>query len=236
MKVDRNKRDILIGSVVAVPAGGAAIFLVAMIGGFSTGVMGIVYNQTPYEPQAMPNGTKSMTIIDYGTVDLSLADLAHDSPLIVQGMVLDRKQGKTLPPPEHGMLSTPTVSNTIQVDKVIKGNFTTGKIKTINVVTEEDLSGKIIMGDTLALKKSERVILFLYLYKAPGYGPGAYGINGIDQGKYNVLPDGSVMGKFIEDKDNVSLADFENNIKKILSEPKPKKISNDLAPETETSP
>lgn len=234
MKADRNRCGILVSSVVtsALVAGvgvgaAAAIFLVAMIG-FSTEVMGIEYNQTPYEPLPVPAGTESIAVIDYAVMDLSLEDMAHDSPLIVEGTVLDRKQGKPLPPPGHGMIGTPTVSNTIQVDKVIKGNFTTGVPKTINVVTEEDLSGRIIMEDTLELKKNETVILFLF--KAPGYGPGAYGITGINQGKYEVLPDGSVMGKFIGDKDNGSLADFEKNITKILSEPKPKKVSIDVAP------
>lgn len=146
------------------------------------------------------------------------------------GQVLDRNQGKTLPPPDYGMLGTPTVSHTIGVDKVIKDNLTDEqkKTNTINVVTEEDLSGRIIFGDTVALNKNERVILFLF--KAPEYGPGAYGIMGIDQGKYNLLPDGSVVDKFVEDKDNVSIADFEKNITKILSEPKPKRVSIDIAP------
>jgi hypothetical protein len=113
-----------VASVVTVAAAaGAAIFLVTMIGGFSTGVViGIAYNQTIYEAPSAPNGTQTLGIIDYGTADLSPADLAHDSQLIVQGQVLHRKQGKTLPPPDYGMLGTPTVSHTIGVDKVIKGN------------------------------------------------------------------------------------------------------------------
>jgi hypothetical protein len=55
--------------------------------------------------------------------------------------------------PEHGMIGTPMVSNMIQVDKVIKGNVAPGK--TLNVVTEENLSGEIIMGDMVALEKQE---------------------------------------------------------------------------------
>lgn len=160
------------------------------------------------------SGGKSISLFP-----LSKYDLVHDSELIILGQVLDQYS------------EVPTIRNIVQVDKVIKGNY---ESKTIDVITEGDLSGNIIVEGPAKFQKGEKVILFLY--REQGYG-GEYTATGMQQGKYHVDSNGLVEGRLMATQEywplnSTSITDFEDNIKQILSEPKPEKLDQDLAAST----
>jgi hypothetical protein len=213
-KLSKDKKDaILIGSIIA----GASIFMIALVGGLSIGS----YEQTTYNP-AIPDGM--IYIVDHATRDLSIADMAFDSQLIIQGRVMDQSEGRTLPAAEQGMIPIPTTNNIVQVVSVIKGD---PKLvgKTINVVTEGDASKRVIAPEGAMLKRGENLELFLA--KSP-VGENTYTIKGVDQGKYTVDKNNNVRGKFI--KDTMPVVAFDKNVKKILSEPRPERPGKELRP------
>lgn len=111
-------------------AGSAAIVLVVLVLiGFTPR---IGYEQQVYEPDQVPEG--QLYFVSYATVDLSFEDMAFESPLIVQGKVIEQKEGRSIPPAESGMLRIPTTSNILQVEKVMKGDPKLAG-QTINVVS-----------------------------------------------------------------------------------------------------
>jgi hypothetical protein len=126
-------------------------------------------------------------------MDLSLNDLINDSELIVIGNVLDRNSAGTVGESQSGVPENLTmvagIKNTIQIEKVLKGNYA-GNI--IDVITEDDFSGRIVFEGSAKLQKGENVRLFLY--KEPIYD-GLYVIMGMEQGKYRVDSNGLVKGK-----------------------------------------
>lgn len=158
--------------------------------------------------------------IIYDLVDLSIYDLVHDSELILMGNVLDQNSVGTIGESQAGvpdnLTKVPGIRTTIQVEKVLKGSY---EGKTIDVITEDDLSGRIIIEGSAKLQKGERTILFLYREKIYD---GQYAIMGMEQGKYQVDSNGLVKGKFISNA--TSIASFEANIKDILAKPKPETI------------
>jgi len=160
------------------------------------------------------------TGIVYDLVDMSIYDLVHDSALILMGNVLDRNSAGTVGESQVGVPDNLTkvlgIRNTIQVEKVLKGSY---EGKTIDVITEDDLSGRIVIEGSAKLQKDERTILFLYremIYDRQ------YAIMGMEQGKYEVDSNGLVEGKFVSNA--TSIPSFEANIKDILAKPKPEPI------------
>lgn len=218
MNIDKNKKRTIIGGSAI--AGGTAIFLFAWISGLGF-IPSIGYQQEAYSPADVPAG---MTyFVEYAAADLSLEDMAFESQLIIQGKVIEQKEGRLKPAPDVGAMRIPTTSNIVQIDKVIKGQYNE---KTINVVTEGSEKGRVIVPEAASLKKGERLVLFLY--KAPEYGPDAWGIKGIDQGKYNVDAAGQkVKGKFVIE---ATILGFEKKIKDVLSKPRPENPSRDVRP------
>jgi hypothetical protein len=107
-----------------------------------------------------------------GLVGLSLADLLHQSDVIILGNVTDKKLSF------HGLLN-----HTISIDKIINGTYSGNTINVFGQVPE-------VVEDAVDLKKGERVILFLY--KEKNYD-GQYAVVGT-QGKYDVDSNGRVHG------------------------------------------
>jgi hypothetical protein len=154
-------------------------------------------------------------VIDF--IPLSKYDLVHDSELIILGKVL------------YQYSEIPTIRNILQVDKVIKGKFDN---KTMDVITEGDLSGNIVVEGPAKFQKGEKAILFLY--REQDYG-GEYTTLGLEQGKYHVDSNGLVEGKVTATEEYwplnaTSLADFEADIKNVLNQPKPEPIAEESAP------
>jgi hypothetical protein len=122
------------------------------------------------------------------------------------------------------------IRSTIQVEKVLKGSYE-GKI--INVITEGDLDGNIVIEGPAKFQKGERSLLFLNREKLYA---GEYTTMGGEHGKFPVYSDGLVKSKLMASGEYwpvnaTSIADFEGEIKNILAEPRPEKISEDVAPE-----
>jgi hypothetical protein len=217
-----KKAAILIGSIVA----GVSIFtMIALVGGgLGLGLSIGSYEQTTFNP-AIPDGM--VYIVDHATRDLSIADMAFDSQLIIQGKVMTQSEGRTLPVAEPGMIPIPTTNNIVQVVSVIKGD---PKLvgKTINVITDGDVvSKRVIVPESAMLKRGENLKLFL-AKAVVGENTNTYTIEGVDQGKYTVDKNNNVRGKFI--KDVMPAVAFDKNVKKILSEPRPQRPSGDLRP------
>lgn len=215
--IDNKKKGIIIGS-------GVSIATVTVLLLLTTATTGLNYEQQTYEPvtSEVPDGM--IYITDYATRDLSIEDLAFESDLIIQGRVIDNKVGSPSPPAEQGMISIPTTNNIVQVISVIKGD---PKLvgKTITVETEGSASNKrIVVPEGGSLKKGEVAKLFL----AKGVGTSSYVIKGVDQGKYPVDRNNNVKGKFISTPMNA--ANFDKNIKKILSEPRPERPTHNVNP------
>jgi hypothetical protein len=161
----------------------------------------------------------------------------HDSELIIVGNVVDQNSEgtvveKQVEVPEH-LTKVPAIRNTVEVEKVIKGNY---EGRTIDLITEGDLSGNLIIEGPAKFQKGEKTILFLHREKVYS---GEYTTMGMEQGKFQVNTNGSVEGKLMADAgyDTVywplnatSIADFEIDIKNILTEPKPKEITVEVAP------
>jgi len=147
----------------------------------------------------------------FDSVDLSLKDLVNDSKIIVLGNVVDQNSNGTGGEDQVGvpnnLMQVPLIRNAIQVEEVIKGNYTD---KTIDVATEGDLTGHISMEGNARLYKGERVILFLYPEKIYA---GKYSVTGMEQGKYHVDSNGQVRGKFMQN--GTSLTSFEATIQKL---------------------
>lgn len=176
---------------------------------------------------------QQLSTITYDLMELSKYDLVHDSELIVVGNVLDQYSAGRLGEIKAGVAESttriPGIMNTVEVEKVIKGTY---EGKTIDIVSEGDLSGKIIVEGPAKFHKGEETILFLYREK--GYG-GHYTTMGMEQGKYQVDSNGLVEGTLKSNMEYwpsnaTTIADFEDNIKDILSKPKPEQITEDAAP------
>jgi hypothetical protein len=213
-KLSKDKKDaILIGSIIA----GASIFMIALVGGLGIGS----YEQPTYNP-TIPDGANY--IVDYATRDLSIEDMSFEAQLIIQGKVIDQNEGRANPVAEQGMIPIPTTNNVVQVVSVTKGD---PKLvgKTINVITDGDVSKRVIVPESAMLKRGENLELFLA--KSP-IGENTYTIKGVDQGKYTVDKNNNVRGKFI--KDTMPAISFDKNVKKILSEPRPVKQGKNLRP------
>lgn len=147
----------------------------------------------------------------FDSVDLSLNDLVKDSKIIVLGTVVSQNSNGTGREIQVGVPSNltqvPLIRNTIQVEKVIKGNYTD---KTIDVITEGDLTGHISVEGNAKLNKGERVVLFLQQEKS--YNE-QFAVTGMEQGKYHVDSNGVVKGKFMSNGE--SILTFEDTIEKL---------------------
>ena len=124
----------------------------------------------------------------------------------------------------------PGIRNTIEVEEIIKG--TSGN-KTVDVITEDDLSGNIVVEGPAKFQKGERSLLFLNREKLYA---GEYTTRGGEQGKFPVNSVGLVKSKQMASGEYwpvnaTSIENFEGEIKNILAEPRPEKISEDVAPE-----
>lgn len=176
---------------------------------------------------------QQLSVITYDLFPLSKYDLVHDSELILLGNVLEQESAGTVGEEQTGvpknLTVAPAILTTLGVEKIIKGNYGGNKI---GIITEGDLSGKITIEGPAKFHKGEKAILFLR--QEQGYG-GEYTTMGMDQGKFQVDSNG-----LVEAKDNAvegywppnatSLADFEADIKNILSQPKPEPRTVDSAP------
>lgn len=155
--------------------------------------------------------------IVYDLMELSMYDLVHKSQLIVMGNVLDQQSAGMVGESQVGLpdnlTKVPGIRSTIQVEKVVKGSY---EGKTINVITEGDLSGKIVIEGPAKFEKGERTIVFLYREKIYD---GQYAVTGMEQGKYQVDSNGLIKGKSV--LNSTSVANFDAKIKDILTKPKP---------------
>lgn len=135
-----------------------------------------------------------------------------DSEIIVLAAVVNQNSNGTGGEVQVGVPSNltqvPLIRNTIQVEKVIKGDYTD---KTIDGITEGDLTGHISVEGSAKLNKGERVVLFLQREKT--YNE-RFAVTGMEQGKYQVDSNGLVKGKFM--RNGESIPTFENTIEKIL--------------------
>jgi hypothetical protein len=156
----------------------------------------------------------------YHFPESSMEELASESDLIIQGVVINVQQGKDRIEEDEGEDDDwiiPTILSEIQVKKVIKGTW---EDKTIKVSTEGDLSGEEYIPAAAKMKKSEKVILFLI--KDPHYGTDAYTTYGMYQGKFDIDDNNQVKNKheFASDlkttTKGMNTTEFENNIYKIL--------------------
>lgn len=88
--------------------------------------------------------SQNLAAVTYDYVGLNKYDLVHDSDLIVLGKVLDRNSAGMAQQIQGGVYGNlteiPGIRNTITVEEVIKGHYEKG---TIDVITEDDLSGNI---------------------------------------------------------------------------------------------
>jgi hypothetical protein len=200
-RIKENKLPIIIGATVA--ALGASII------GFVPTMVPSTISETTQE--ITRNGS-----ISFAMVGLSLDELAQEAELIIQGKVIDKKQDKgAILGNGERTISLPLVINEIQVNKVIKGTW---KDKTIGVITEEDLSGMVIVEDTAEMEQNENV--FLFLTKESVYN-NAYAVLGKFQGKFHIDDNNKVEENQIEDepkeKKGLNTTEFENRIYGILS-------------------
>lgn len=96
-------------------------------------------------------------------MDLSKYDLVHDSELIIVGNLSDRSSAGTVDESQtrapENLTKVPGIRNTIQIEKILKGSY---EGSTIDVITEDDLSGKIVIEGSAKLQRGEKIILFLY--------------------------------------------------------------------------
>jgi hypothetical protein len=181
--------------------------------------------------------SQKLAVVSYDYVGLSKYDLVHDSDLILMGNVLEQNSAGKIGQIQAGvpgnLTKIPGIRNTIEVEKLIKGNH---EGATIDVITEGDLSGNIVIEGPAKFEKDEKTILFLSREK--GYG-GEYTTMGGSQGKYQVGSNDLVQGKLMPVAGNelaywplnqTSVSEFSTDIEKILSEPKPEPVSENLAP------
>lgn len=227
IKMDNNLMFLSIG-IVAVIAG-------AIIIPFAAGNLNLNYQQpTPIVFNTTNTGREDMTshlsdtvkttttvqpehIISFGVLGFDFGSIAHEAELIVIGKVLDVKQGGMVGVSTAGVPDSlthfPSINNLVQIDKVIKGQYID---KTINVVTEGDLSGKTKIEDSVQMHKGERTVLFLH--KEPTY-KNQWTVVGMNQGKFNVDAKGTVLGKLAAADIKASLLGLEANLKQVLSKP-----------------
>lgn len=186
-----------------VSMGAGKIYLVILI------TMSLVL---PFEFGSASQGTsqeQTGTGMVFDSVDLSLNDLVNESEVIVLGNVVDQNYNGTVPDNSDGV---PLIRNAVQVEKVIKGNYTD---KTIDVITEGDLTGHTSVGGSAKLNKGERVVLFLQREKVYD---GHFAVTGMEQGKYEVGSNDLIKGKFL--KNGTSIPSFEALIEGIAEKSK----------------
>jgi hypothetical protein len=178
--------------------------------------------------------SQNLATVTYDYMGLDKYDLVHDSDLIVLGRVLDQNSAGMVKQLQGGVAGNltelPGIRNTIEVEEIIKGS--SGN-KTVDVITEDDLSGNIVVEGPAKFQKGERSLLFLNREKLYA---GEYTTMGGEQGKFPVNSDGLVKSKQLASGEYwpvnaTSIANFEGEIKNILAEPRPEKISEDVAPE-----
>ena len=118
-------------------------------------------------------------------------------------------------------------NHTVSVEKVMKGNYTGGKI---GVITESQ-----ILEVSPKFKIGERAVLFLYqsppLFCDKPFGSGFTTVNQL-QGKYEIHNKGVVEG-FDADINGMSMTDFEKKISDAL-ESNDTDISNNTEPRNDT--
>lgn len=178
--------------------------------------------------------SQNLAAVTYDYMGLDKYDLVHDSDLIVLGRVIDQNSAGMVKQLQGGVAGNltelPGIRNTIEVDEIIKG--ASGN-KTVDVITEDDLSGNIVVEGPAKFQKGERSLLFLNREKLYA---GEYTTMGGEQGKFPVNSDGLVNSKLMASGEYwpvnaTSIANFEDEVKNILAEPRPEKISEDVAPE-----
>jgi hypothetical protein len=122
---------------------------------------------------------------------ISLSRFTHQAELIIEGKILGKVESDT----------TEFLNNSLNVEKIIKGNYSGNTINVLTRPTQFTFDGGV------ELTKGENVVLFLNKEKMHG------GYMIIDKGKFNIDPNGVVynIGQSYEIK-NMSLPEMEKNI------------------------
>jgi hypothetical protein len=172
--------------------------------------------QTPIPNQVRLHPTlpqSPIVILDLGIPNFDLQSLKKLSELVVLGKVVKQTQGPAMDlgsAPMFGEQKMPQVSNAIQIEEVLKGNY---KGDTLNILTPGTTNNKVIVEDAYKLKNGERAIFMLAKIN------GGYVVIGYDQGKYQLSGD-MVRGKFVKgmDIDNFRLQVLDVDKDVILKE------------------
>lgn len=214
-------------SIIAIVTVGGAIMIPFALGNINLNYQQPTPTFTNYTPDMSMASTfkPTETVISLGVRGYDFPNLAHKAELIILGKVISQtnggKQGESTPGVPDTLTHLPTINSLIQIEKVIKGQYTP---KTINVFTEGDLTGNVKIEDSADIKKNDHGIFFLF--QEPVW-KGKWTIVGLSQGKFNVDNNGNVQGKLAAGNIKASIAGLEAKLKDVLSKPIPKVQSSD---------